>query len=237
MPPRAEGHDFRAYLKRHRDEFMDLLRLWDEDADGHISRKEFRMAWGALVVNLGSEHESELGRKVLREEIDDLYDVADIDETGNIPMEDLASALANLPDDEEGGEEDSEAGSETPHVELPLIRSRSTDTVHVSPAMGGRRAGAAAVQTPTRNNLPLLPGNCSSGSQAFRSPGFRRPGAASAAGSEASFATGVSTRSYKDLSPEQRKERRLERERNLKERLAKGVRPSVVAVVWWRCVG
>ena len=69
--------DFRAYLQNHRDEMMHVLRMWDEDNDGQISRKEFRQACSALAIKYNAEHDTELGREVSREEVDELYDEVD----------------------------------------------------------------------------------------------------------------------------------------------------------------
>ena len=45
------GEQLKQALLRHAGRVMDLFREWDEDGDGHITRKEFRSA----MVRMGLE--------------------------------------------------------------------------------------------------------------------------------------------------------------------------------------
>ena len=105
LPVVGEVVDFRHYLQSHREEFVALLKKWDEDGDGCISTKEFRQACvhtycfcGVAAVHFASTHlslalrvysafqawsvlslDADLGYEVPKEEVNELYNTMDID--------------------------------------------------------------------------------------------------------------------------------------------------------------
>ena len=101
---------FRRYIGQHREELVDLLERWDEDGDGCINPKEFRAAWSVLQMD------ADLGYKVPRSEVEELYNELDHNSTGNVPIDELSSALREMrlaegcDDIEEEEEEEEEHG-------------------------------------------------------------------------------------------------------------------------------
>ena len=64
---------------------MDLLREWDVDGDGEISRKEFHEAM------------PKLGLEVKKEAIDELFDQWDSDGGGSLEFKELQRILRSAP--------------------------------------------------------------------------------------------------------------------------------------------
>ena len=79
-PPVAE--QIRLALGRFRGKVLDVLRTWDEDGSGQISRKEFRQA----VASFGIEG-------ISKEDINGLFDSFDADGSGTIEYNELAKGL------------------------------------------------------------------------------------------------------------------------------------------------
>ena len=73
----------RRYLLEHKDELIAMLHRWDEDSDGCINATEFRQACRVLQLDAG------LKMKIPREVFDELYEELDVNNTENIPFDDL----------------------------------------------------------------------------------------------------------------------------------------------------
>ena len=101
-PPVEE--QLRNHLAKHLARVLDLFREWDEDADGTVSKREFRQCMSVLGLS-----------DVTREDIDALFDTFDSDRSGSIDYRELskrlrppvgisrASSLPRLTDDSRGG--------------------------------------------------------------------------------------------------------------------------------------
>ena len=75
------AEQLRDALSKNAVRVIDLFREWDEDADGIVSRKEFRKAMPLL------------GLEVPRAEIDALFDSWDNDGSGKITLAELNKKL------------------------------------------------------------------------------------------------------------------------------------------------
>ena len=81
----------RRYLLEHKDELIAMLHRWDEDSDGCINATEFRQACRVLQLDAG------LKMKIPREVFDELYEELDVNNTENIPFDDLEIAVQQIP--------------------------------------------------------------------------------------------------------------------------------------------
>ena len=66
-----------------------MLHRWDEDSDGCINATEFRQACRVLQLDAG------LKMKIPREFFDELYEELDVNNTENIPFDDLEIAVSS----------------------------------------------------------------------------------------------------------------------------------------------
>lgn len=89
----------RRYLIQNQDALVALLEKWDDDGDGRIDAKEFRQGCRVLQLDAG------IKKKIPKEVFDELYDDIDIDGTGRIAFEDVATALKYMPLPEEEEED------------------------------------------------------------------------------------------------------------------------------------
>lgn len=163
-----------------------LFRSFDEDGSGLVDYREMhdvlvrsqqgsqqRMSTGNKnhgAGTTGDRQDDEVDLTVSNALLDELYDDLDVDDTGNILLDDLAIALRHIPIPSLEGrsEDDDDDDDEGAAVSgrLPLLgQSTSTTTPRPSP-----RGGAAVVLSPrtsdaragTRTRTPAPPGASSS---------------------------------------------------------------------------
>ena len=215
----------RRFILSNHEKFVAVLRSWDEDGDGCINVKEFRDACRVLLLDC------RFGKKIPREVLDELFSDLDSQSSGNIPMDDLAVALQLMPvPDEPKLEAVREEGSSmSAHERRFRRRSKSLPSSptgspvpvrppamfpSLSPSPSPERNGSSSVgaspigirsssvQPPSRMNLPRLSNASITGSAASLSHRSRASCCSSAASSS--------------LSPQERVERRMQRERELR---------------------
>ena len=127
---------FRRNVIEYREQLIELLRKWD-DGDGCTSAKEFRQAWRVLEMDAGFYD------KAPKDMVDELYEEMDVDETGNIPMDEVEIALKHLPMPEETAlhvvveeppDDDAAVARDEPSVSPPVTKRGRQALPHIETA-------------------------------------------------------------------------------------------------------
>lgn len=220
----------RRHLVEHQVQLMEVLEKWD-DGDGCVSAKEFRQGWRVL--------ELDAGLSIPRDVVDELYEELDLEESGNIPFEDLALGIKLMPVPEavealpDRVLAPSEAPSPRSRLSLSGKKAASQPLPQLAGLDGGPRASPRAAgkqpasddsSSPRSTNLPRLKGRHGDGGS---HEGRHRRGAnhhdetMSVAASHCSMASGCSSSTAAGLSPAQKVARRAIRERELAAHFAR----------------
>ena len=146
----------RRYLLEHKDELIAMLHRWDEDSDGCINATEFRQACRVLQLDAG------LKMKIPREVFDELYEELDVNNTENIPFDDLEIAVQQIPvpppplplDTVDEDEEEVELAEEE---QSPGLQIELSAAEWVQEGRRCRRRSKSLPTSPVTSPLPVRP--------------------------------------------------------------------------------